>query len=335
MACNAGRASSQRPATRCRSNRGQHAQRAGPDISRLEPALQQQWDHAANAHVGNIELKPHSAKKVWWTCNQCPDGHLHRWEACVSARTKGSGCPQCCGRKVCKHNSLTTKAPLVAAQWDHEANDASPDSVVAQSNRYVGWHCDACGHKWITSPNQRLNKQSGCPQCARADARSCNKVKQPTFAQCTDSQVRALLAQWDHPRNAEHGHFPDKITLQSHKKIFWLCNKCPAGKEHSWPAMPNKRAGRNQSGCPFCAGHAACSCNSLEALYPAVAADWDSAKNQGQPSDHTAGSTYLAWWSSLQRGSWQQSIHSRTKQLPQGPARLKRHQQRQKSAIQS
>ena len=133
MACSAGRAQAQHSEARCHSSKGQHAfvQQEGPDLSRLDAALQQQWDHAANARLGNIVIRPCSHKKVWWICDQCPNGHLHRWEATAASRSNGRGCPQCCGHKVCKHNSLATKAPLVAAQWEYEANEGTPDSVVA------------------------------------------------------------------------------------------------------------------------------------------------------------------------------------------------------------
>ena len=328
VACHAGRQQEQRVEVRCHSNQGQHAivQQKGPDINRLFPALQQQWDHAANARLGNIDIKPKSGRKAWWICDQCPDGHLHRWEAIVANRSNGSGCPQCCGLKVCKHNCLATKDPLVAAQWDYEANDGTPDSLVAQSNKPVGWLCDVCGHKWSASPNARVCKsKTGCPKCAD-HAKTKKRIKQPTFAECKDPEVRALLAQWDHSRNAEHGHFPDQVSLQSHRQIFWLCTSCPAGQQHSWQAPPYTRTSRSKTGCPFCAGTAACKCNSLLSLRPDIAAEWDHGKNQGQPSDFTASSNRLAWWFSPQRGSWQQPIHVRTDQ------RLKRNQQKHSSA---
>ena len=300
-------------------------QQKGPNIDRLDPALQQQWDHAANAHLGPVDITPKNGRKVWWICDQCPDGHLHRWEAVIADRSNGSGCPQCSGCKVCKHNSLATKAPLVAAQWDYEANDGTPDSVVAQSNQSVGWLCGVCGHKWSATPDSRVSKRkTGCPQCAKADAKGRKRMSYPTFAECKDPEVRALLAQWDHPRNAEHGHFPDKVQLRSSKQNFWLCTKCPAGQPHSWPAMPNNRTGRSKTGCPFCAGHAACKCNSLQMLYTDIAEEWDYAKNGSQPRDYTASSSHLVWWFSPQRGSWQQTIHSSTYTAQQKSARAKR-----------
>ena len=300
-----------------RSSQGQPVQQEGPDISRLNSALQQQWDHAANAHLGNIAITPGINKKVWWVCDQCPDGYLHSWEASVSNRSAGTGCPQCSGRKVCKHNCLATKAPWVAAQWDYTANDGTPDSTVAQSNQPVAWLCDACGHKWRAALGQRVSKnRRGCPRCAK----SKHIIKQPTFAECRDPQVITLLAEWDHERNAPQGNFPYNITLQSSKQIFWLCFRCPLGQEHSWSARPCDRSKPSRPGCPVCAGHATCKCNSLQALSPDIAAEWDHAKNQGQLSEYTARSHHLAWWFSPQRGSWQQSINLRTDK------RLKRNQ---------
>ena len=299
----------------CQSSQGQHVQQACPDISRLEVALQQQWDLAANALLGSIDIKPYSNRKVWWMCDQCPDGHLHRWETTVAQRTRGDGCPQCSGRKVCKHNSLLTRAPLVAAQWDYKANDGTPDSMVAHSHQPVGWLCDACGHNWSAAPNQRISKKKkGCPECAHT-ARTKKRTKHPTFADCQDPRGKAVLAEWDYERNAPQGNFPNNTTQRSAKQIFWLCTKCPAGQEHSWCTAPNQRTGRHKTGCPVCAGRNACKCNSLQALYPDVAAEWDYTKNKSQPGDHTASSAFVAWWSNPQRGSWQRTIHSRNKEV--------------------
>ena len=110
-----------------------HIYTGGPDISLRHPALTRQWDHAANAHLGNIVIKPYNNRKVCWTCDQCPDGHMHSWSAAVHNRSDGNGCPHCRGRKVCKHNSLTTKAPWLVGQWDYKANENRPDSVLSQT----------------------------------------------------------------------------------------------------------------------------------------------------------------------------------------------------------
>ena len=284
----------------------QSAQQEGPNIALLSPALQKQWDHAANGHMGNIIIKAQSHRKVAWKCDACPDGHLHQWTASVASRTNGTGCPQCRSRKVCKHNCLATKAPWAAAQWDYEANAAlgTPDTVVANSSQPAGWHCQVYGHKWTVTPHSRVSKQSGCPHCAYRGA----VTRHPTFAECQHS----LLTEWDHARNEPCGNYLDNTRLKSSKHIFWLCSNCPAGQEHSWSAPPRSRTDRLQHGCPVCAGKVACKCNSLQELFPATAAEWDYGKNQGRPSEYTAFSAYLAWWYTPQRGSWQQRINART-----------------------
>ncbi|KAL3138645.1 hypothetical protein ABBQ32_006405 [Trebouxia sp. C0010 RCD-2024] len=265
-------------------------------------------------HSSNIDIKPHSKKKVQWICDQCPDGHQHSWSATVSSRTSGTGCPLCRGSTVCKHNCLATKAPLVAAEWDYMANTGTPHDVVAQSGKSVHWHCAACGCKWRATPNARVSKhRSGCPRCAKNTKTTRNK--QPTFAECQHS----LLAEWDHQQNELQGNFPANTTLKSHKQIFWLCTKCPAGQQHSWSAPPYSRTCHSKQGCPICCGRAACKCNSLQALYPDVAAEWDYSKNTGQPSEYTAKSNRVAWWCTPQCGSWPQVISTRTDQ------RLLRH----------
>ena len=67
----------------------------------------------------------------------------------------------------------------------------------------------------------------------------------------------------------------------------------------------------------------------LEARYPDTAAEWDRSKNKGRPSDYPASSSCLAWWSSCQRRTWQQTINSRAYAVHQRTARLQRSQQRQ------
>ena len=276
----------------------QHTQQEGPDISRLDLALQRQWDHVANAHLGSTVIAPMSHKKVWWICDQCPDGHLHSWSAAVRHRSNGTECPQCSGHKVCQHNTLATKTPGVAAQWDHEENSTTPDTITAQSVQVVAWHCDACGHKWRVSPHARISHSSGCPHCAKF-ARA-KLTRHPTFAECQDPGVRALLVQWDFEGNGASNNHPDNTRLQSSKQIWWLCTKCPAGQKHRWSARPDSRTCSRTAGCPVCAGRVACRCNSLQALHPDIAAEWDHSKNEDQPSDYIANSNHLAWWSSPQ-----------------------------------
>ena len=285
----------------------------GPDISQLFPRLQKGWMHDRNNHLGSIVVKPHSHRKVWWSCPDCPDGHSHIWEAAVKSRTQGRGCPFCSGTKVCKHNSLATKAPEAAHDWHRDKNlPLTPETVTAQSGVRAHWCCTTCQHEWQTRVIKRLS--TGCPKCAKAHSgRSKDGVRQkhPTFAGCN----HPLLAQWDHGLNAMEGNYPGNTTLGSAKLVWWICHECPQGKLHSWQARPFERTGAAQSSCPFCVGRRVCTCNSLQTLYPEVAADFDQEANQLAPNQVTASSTAKCRWLSDQPGGPLRSVDQRTRDV--------------------
>jgi len=132
----------------------------GPNTSLLAKELQQQWHVQRNMHHGNINIKPYSNRKVWWWCDQCPDGVPHVWEIIVNHTTQGTGCPFCSGTAVCQHNTLARKAAEVALFWDAMKNDPlSPDQVTVSSNMRAHWKCSACLHKWQTSVMMKAQQQ--------------------------------------------------------------------------------------------------------------------------------------------------------------------------------
>ena len=161
----------------------------GPDIRQLSPGLQGQWMHDRNKDLGSIVVKPYTNRKAWWSCPDCPDDHSHIWEATVNNRTTGRGFPFCSGNKVCKHNSLATKAPEAACDWHMVKNlPLTPDMVTAQSSVRAHWCCSACQREWQTQVAVRV--RSGCPKCAKANggrSKDGSRQKHPTFTSCNHS----------------------------------------------------------------------------------------------------------------------------------------------------
>ena len=99
-------------------------------------------------------------KKVWWKCNKG-----HEWEASVSHRSNGYGCPYCCNQKVCKDNCLATVNSDLAAQWHPTKNGSfTPYDVVLKSIKKVWWICSK-GHEWETRISHRA-EGSECPYCS-------------------------------------------------------------------------------------------------------------------------------------------------------------------------
>ncbi len=172
----------------------------------------------------------------------------------------------------------------------------SPDLVTASSNMKAHWKCSACLHIWRAAVSAKARGKTGCTECAKANGNMPAdgiRQKHPTFA----AAKHTLQQQWDHDRNRESGIFPDNTTLRSSKLIWWQCYKCPKGRMHSWQAQAaNRTSLKKLSGCPCCAGHQLCECNSLETVCPDIAADFDTVKNGVTAAEVTSSTTAEYSW---------------------------------------
>ncbi len=284
----------------------------GPKTSLLADELQKQWHEKLNMHLGNIVIRPGSDRKVWWSCDQCPDSLPHIWEASVRHRTYGTGCPFCSGTAICQHNTLAKQAPDVALFWDAKKNHPlDPDQVTVSSNKRAHWKCSVCLYEWQAQVMRKARSKTGCPKCAKANpGRKADGTRQkhPTFA-----RAKALLQQWDHDRNRENGNFPDNTSLQSNKHIWWQCQECPKGKVHSWQARASQRTSRKAlTGCPCCAGQKICECNSLETVCPDIAAEFDVEKNGVSAAEVTSSASTKYSWLSDEPGAKKRTVAQRT-----------------------
>lgn len=95
---------------------GQRAVAGVDDLSSLHPELAAQWSEE-NASSPS-QVLPMSSRKVQWVCEKDAP---HQWEAVVSSRVQGSGCPYCTGqRAVTGVNDLATTHPQLASEWDDD-----------------------------------------------------------------------------------------------------------------------------------------------------------------------------------------------------------------------
>ena len=280
-------------------------QAAGPTICLLAPNLQQEWDHAANAHLGKVIIAPKSNRKVWWRSGVCKTGQPHRWQAQVSNRSRGIGCPYDSGRAVCPCNDLAHNHPEVAAEWDWNANGArTPETVAAHSVFKAAWRCGLCWHSWTAIVRNRTGVcGAGCPQCAHEARR--HKAKQPSIS----NGARRLLVEWDWEANERRGWHPDQITLASNKKVHWVMqDECKLGLVHRWQAAPKDRTGKN-AGSPFPSGMAVCACNSLAVQCPEAAVLWDPVSNgKLTPGDVAMHSGKVRAWKDPDGRQWRQQV---------------------------
>jgi hypothetical protein len=125
------------------------------------PDLVSEWHPTYNGNLLPSEYTAGSNIKVWWLC-----ALGHEWQASISHRTSGRGCPVCSHNKVKEgFNDLLTINPILASEWDYSKNlNFKPTMFTANSNKKFWWKCTKCGHQWYASVYNRNNGR-GCPNC--------------------------------------------------------------------------------------------------------------------------------------------------------------------------
>lgn len=277
------------------------------------PELVAEWHPTLNGDLRPEDITSGSGRKVWWKCydGKWPDGSFaddHEWEASVSKRVAGIGCP-CCSvpaKKVVPSNCLMATHPHIAEQWHPTKNGfLKPTEVLAGCNSKVWWKCydgkwpngdPADDHEWEACVNSRTYGGNGCPCCRRRLAVGSNNL---------ESTHPDLANQWHPEKNGDLR--PSDITSGYNGKVWWKCNKgtWPDGSfanDHEWQSPPNQRS--SGSGCPCCAGKLVVDSNCLLSAHPELASQWHPTLNGNiTPRNVTRGSKLKVWWK-CGCGSW-------------------------------
>ena len=183
-------------------NTVQHMPQSGQSFAVTHPELSAQWLRGSDNQpdLTSSDVTAGSGKKPWWRCPGCG----HEWEATISNRSRGAGCPACAGKVAIAGNNLAVKRPDLAAQWlrGPDANPAlTPSDVTAGSGKKPWWRCLDCGHVWKAAICDRVTG-SGCRSCGiKAGA---SKRSAPKPGQSLAEKNPVLAAQWHATRN---GHF--------------------------------------------------------------------------------------------------------------------------------
>lgn len=132
------------------------------DLSSTHSYILKEWNYKQNL---KNNIKPEnvfagSHKKVWWICQ-----NGHEWEASISNRIRGRGCPVCSNKKIVAGiNDLITTNPQIEKMWDYEKNNTSPLLYSQGSDKKVWWICPKCHNNWEQRINHIING-IGCPKC--------------------------------------------------------------------------------------------------------------------------------------------------------------------------
>ena len=195
--------------------------------------------------------------------------------------------------------------PEIIKQWDYEKNgNISPLCVAARSNKKFYWKCNKCNQSYLTSPDEKTSRKSGCPVCSNHlivkgvnDFETCNPK---------------LMLDWDYSKNTVD---PSTLSKRSITPVFWKCHKCG----YEWYGRI-RDATRKEINCPKCSQDAKSQrrheyelnkngCLSNEDLLK----DWDYSMNKMLPSEVTSNANIYVYWKCHKCGyRWKAKLSNRS-----------------------
>ncbi|MCM3387201.1 zinc-ribbon domain-containing protein [Ureibacillus chungkukjangi] len=187
--------------------------------------------------------------------------------------------------KKLSENSMLKVKPELFLEWHFQKNNELGFDIYKMkkgSNKKAWWICDKCKSKYDMHIYHRVNG-SGCPYCRGMKANETNSL----------ASLRPEIAmEWDHVKNIEFS--PDNVVLNSNKKVWWVCPDC----DSSYDMIISLRTGKDNCGCPYCAGHRVNETNSLSTKKPDISLEWDYEKNDNKltPLSIYYRSRSKVWW---------------------------------------
>jgi Zn ribbon nucleic-acid-binding protein len=211
-----------------------------------------------SAQLGDVALaetlSAGSVRKVTWRCSvRHPE---YTWEASVSSRAGGNGCPACSNRAVfAGWNDLATTHPQLAGEL---VRPGEAREVIAGSDRRLEWVCRKVHpeYRWFATVRKRAHRGRGCHVCAGKSVLVGWNDLATTHPELVASLVDPSVAKL--------------ISFGTSTRPWW---KCAAGHPtFRWQAMPTKRATAAHA-CPVCAGkRVLVGWNDLATTHPVLAA---------------------------------------------------------------
>jgi hypothetical protein len=253
------------------------------DLASQAPILAKEWDADKNSGIEANQVILHSNRKGWWKCQQG-----HSWEAVISSRARGNGCPVCSNVKVITgENDLATLNPDVAAEWHPTKNgNFQPQDFSVGSGKKFWWICSR-GHEWEIQISHRTSKGSGCPYCS-------GLYCWPGFNDLETLEPR-LAREFHTTKNLPLT--PSTVLARTTRKLWWIC---PKG--HEYQNSGGQRM--NGRGCPACGNSVVIAgFNDLPTTKPFLVDSWHPTKNLPiKPEEVFGYGRTEYWWKCTAKG---------------------------------
>ena len=216
-------------------------------LQETHPELVKQIHPTKNGTLKPSDISFGSEKVLWWICpKQHNCGCVHEYQQMIRTKTCEVGCPYCCGRKYCIHQSLQGTHPELVKQIHPTKNGTfKPSDISFGSEKVLWWICPkqhncGCVHEYqqpIWGKTRQDKRQSGCPYCSG---------KRYCIHQSLQGTHPELIKQI-HP--TKNGTFKaTDVSFGSIKKIWWNCLN---NSKHVYlQSICLKTC--HKSGCPIC-----------------------------------------------------------------------------------
>lgn len=212
--------------------------------------VKQEWSFERNS-ISPENIRPHSAKSVWWSCSKCGQSHEMR----VMDKVRGIACKNC-GWSFMKNRyvkkfekSVLDEFPMLAEEFDTGKNPGIRLTEFSKgSNQIVVWTCKICGHTWDVSIKGRVSGRTACPKCRYSIFIKEFKSAKPGSNLKVKDICPEIFDEFAEDLNTISKEQFGELTTGSNKRIAFRCEKC--GNE-DWHTTVNARVYR-KSGCLVC-----------------------------------------------------------------------------------
>ncbi|HAU1183611.1 TPA: hypothetical protein JBI17_12865 [Legionella pneumophila] len=264
-------------------------------LATLYPEIAKQWHPTRNGDLTAKDFTAGVSKKVWW---KCPKGDDHEWEATINHRTSGTGCPKCNPAYSIPELRIFSELKAIFSEIQHrviiqnyEVDIFIPEFNVGIEFDGIYWHQDK--YEKDLEKNLALSsiiylirvREEGLPLLSPNDIR----VQKRDINISTIKEILKIILK---NRNITSSTILTEINKYMHRSD-WIAN-------YYFNDFYSRRKHVEFE-------------KSLNYLFPAIAKEWHSSKNDLLlPEYFTPGSGRKVWWKASCGHEWEDSINHRT-----------------------
>ena len=170
--------------------------------------------------------------------------------------------------------------------------------LFVNSSKMINWKCEK-GHTFKEKVTVIYRRKHKCFFCTGREVWPGENDLQTLYPE--------LAVEFDIDKN---GITPNKVSPKDTDTYWWTCKN----NHPSFQQSVEHRVSRRTK-CPYCTGRkAVCGVNDLGTLYPEIAREWDSEKNNGVLPEDVSPFTYNSFWWICPKGhSYKKKVIQRTK----------------------